>query len=119
MIIINDKIIETNSEKDKIKRFIERWIYKAKEIKGLSLDAHQASTTTEDFLDEVFFIFPITEKNDKDKKYLFLLEQISNDLRFSIKIAHNKYRKENKSFWKIFFEKNIKLPDINLVKNLK
>ncbi|MBT3281612.1 MAG: hypothetical protein HN374_01420 [Cryomorphaceae bacterium] len=120
MIIIDNKIIEINGDTEKITKFVERWISKSKEIRELSLDANQAYTTTRDFLDEIGFIFPtIAKVDDKNNKCLFLFEQISNDLRFSLKIAYNKYRKENKSFWRIFFEKNLKLPDINLIKNSK
>jgi len=97
-----------------IKKFIERWENKSKEIKKINLNGDQAYRTVTDFFDEFKILFPaILRVGGKDNEYRFLMEQLSNDLHFSLRIAYNNHEKENKSLWKIFFEKNLKLPPIN------
>ena len=115
MIIVNNKIITCENNLDLIKNFVERWINKSKEIQKLSLSSDQAYKTIMDFLDEFKLLFPTINKSEReDNKYLLLMEQIANDLRFSLRIAYDKYKKENKALWRTFFENNHKLPDINL-----
>ena len=96
MIIVNNKIITCENNLDLIKNFVERWINKSKEIQKLSLSSDQAYKTIMDFLDEFKLLFPTINKSEReDNKYLLLMEQIANDLRFSLRIAYDKYKKED------------------------
>ena len=63
--------------------------------------------------------YTIDFKKLEDNKYLLLMEQIANDLRFSLRIAYDKYKKENmlNGYDDIDYLMNIKDSIIEFAKN--
>jgi hypothetical protein len=111
MSLINGELKESKNDLDNLKDFIKRWQEKIKNIKDMKLDNKQAYNIAKGFVDEAYIKF-LYQDTLKDK--FTILDQINNDLMFSLFKANNSYKKEFPSFWDRFHQ--LKLPDLNLIK---
>lgn len=110
MNIIRGKLIKSKNNLREIRNFVERWVFKTEEIKKISLDKKQCFFQMKKFIEEVGDLSRFTKVEYTDMP---LMSQLANDFNLALQFAYGKYRKENRTFWSIFWQDKLKLPPVN------
>ena len=110
MHIIGGIVNESKDDLENIKDFIKRWEEKIKDIELRSLDNDQCYEISKMFLDEFGYRFLYVDSLDNKQ---ILIDQLYHDFRIALIKANNRYKRENRSFWNLFFKDKLKLPELH------
>ncbi|MFH1311435.1 MAG: hypothetical protein ABIH65_03460 [Nanoarchaeota archaeon] len=111
MHIVEGKLVKSKDDYQNLIDFVKRWELKCKDIQKQAYDNQQCYDISMMFIDEWAYKFFY---QDKVKNKLTLINQLSNDFRIAVIKANNNYKKENRTFWNLFFKDKLKLPDLHL-----
>lgn len=65
-IIVGEKFYECKTYSETLKRFLERWAIKSREIKKSSFDSNQCNIIANDYISEAFLYFSSSTSEFKD-----------------------------------------------------
>ena len=109
--LVSGKLVNSTNGLERLENFIQRWSNKSEEIKRKSLSNQQAYHIANDYTKEFYMKFFY---KDSIKNKILIIEQLANDLMHALFEANNNYKKENRTFWSLFWKDKLKLPDLHI-----